>query len=74
MKVTIFLVLTFVSLGLTKEWWQSSIVYQIYPRSYQDSNADGTGDLKGLQSYMIFTVCPTEVPPTLIINLTLYIV
>lgn len=33
---------------MEKKWWQDSVIYQIYPRSFQDSNDDGIGDLRGI--------------------------
>lgn len=34
--------------GYTRQWWKEAVVYQIYPRSFQDSNGDGIGDLNGI--------------------------
>ncbi|CAK1224450.1 MULTISPECIES: glycoside hydrolase family 13 protein [Fructobacillus] len=36
------------------KWWQKAVVYQIYPRSFQDSNGDGIGDLKGIQERLSY--------------------
>lgn len=32
-------------------WWKNTVFYQIYPRSFMDSNSDGIGDLKGTQFF-----------------------
>src|SRR6202012_5415988 len=37
-------------------WWKSGIIYQIYPRSFQDSNGDGIGDLAGIESRLDYLV------------------
>jgi oligo-1,6-glucosidase len=34
--------------NIKRAWWKESVVYQIYPRSFNDSNGDGIGDLRGI--------------------------
>lgn len=33
---------------MERQWWKESVVYQIYPKSFQDSNGDGIGDIRGI--------------------------
>ncbi|MGD0858843.1 MAG: alpha-glucosidase [Terracidiphilus sp.] len=34
--------------AIVRDWWKNAVIYEIYPRSFQDSNGDGIGDLKGI--------------------------
>ena len=41
---------------LTALWWQTGSIYQIYPRSFQDTNGDGIGDLRGIERRLEYLV------------------
>lgn len=41
---------------MDRAWWKESVVYQIYPRSFCDSNGDGVGDLNGIRSKLDYLV------------------
>lgn len=35
-----------------EKWWKERVVYQVYPRSFQDTNGDGIGDIQGIISHL----------------------
>ena len=49
-SITILLTFLFCMKRSYGQWWKEAIVYQIYPRSFKDSDGDGIGDLKGIIS------------------------
>lgn len=53
--------------GNHNPWWANAVVYQIYPRSFQDTNGDGCGDLPGITSRLDYLAdlgggCPLAFP------------
>lgn len=42
--------------ALRMSWWERAVIYQTYPRSFQDSNSDGIGDLKGIEQRLDYLV------------------
>lgn len=57
---------------MQKKWWKEAVVYQIYPKSFQDSNGDGVGDIKGITSRLdylqnlgitVIWICPVYQSP-----------
>ena len=54
------------------QWWKNAVVYQIYPRSFKDSNGDGIGDIRGIISKLdylkelgidVIWICPVYKSP-----------
>lgn len=43
-------------MGSERQWWQTGVIYQVYPRSFQDTNGDGVGDLRGIAARLDYLV------------------
>lgn len=60
---------------MTRKWWHDKVVYQIYPKSFYDTNGDGIGDIPGITAKLdylkdlgvdILWISPCYPPPLLI--------
>lgn len=48
-----------------RKWWETAVIYQIYPRSFKDSDGDGIGDIPGKQNDYIIFISDSSTPETL---------
>ena len=57
---------------MNRKWWHDKVAYQIYPKSFQDTNGDGIGDLRGIINRLDYIknlgadtiwLCPINVSP-----------
>ena len=44
---------------MNEQWWQRAVVYQIYPKSFQDTTGSGTGDIPGITNQIDISVLPS---------------
>jgi alpha-glucosidase len=48
----LFLIAVGACLGAENDWWRTAVIYEVYPRSFGDSNGDGIGDLNGITAHL----------------------
>lgn len=57
--LTVFIFIGYTALAVPqgareKDWWETGNFYQVYPRSFMDSDGDGIGDLRGIQGKVAY--------------------
>ncbi len=52
LKLLCSLLLCTLAWGADPDWWRNAVIYEIYPRSFADTNGDGIGDLNGITAHL----------------------
>ena len=51
------------ALNAQADWWKQAVVYQVYPRSFYDTDGDGLGDIRGVKIDEVMTRTPATIDP-----------